>query len=149
MLNAHSLYCCLGYVAASRPWEGYPSTTGLRAELVVCPIYCTKRYFFFLQIHTYSCYTAKSLDFLFSCQTLLNPPHSSLRVSNSLEVISHSEPCQRHLSAASSDACRMSSVSDYAQISNPRVTLACTHKTPSSKCWDVLAAFRVTQKPKT
>lgn len=145
MLRGHSLCCSVRHVAVFFPGEGYPSTTGIRADLVVRPVYCTKKYFFLFQIHTYSCQTANSLDFLSSHQTLLNAPHSSLRVPSSLTEISDSEPRQRHLPAASSDVCRRSSTSDYAQTSNPRVTLTCIHRMPPPKSWDVLAAFQVTR----
>lgn len=83
---------------------------------------------------------AKSLDFS-SCQTLLNPHHSTLRVPKSPAEISDSELCQSHLPAASSDVCGRSSISEYAQLSNLIIILACTHKTPAPKCGDGLASF--------
>lgn len=149
MLRGHSLDWCVGHVSVFFPGEGYPSTTGITADLVLCPVYCTKNILLLFQIQTYSCHAAKSLDLPFSCQNLLNLPHSSLRIPSSLAKIRDAESHQRHLPAASSDVCWRSSISDYAQISDLRVTLTCTHKRPPPKCRHRLAAFWVIQNSMT
>lgn len=156
MLRACSL-CCVEHVTVLCSWEGqllnptFSHWNKGKSGSMSNPLY--QKSSFFLWIHRYSCYTAKSLNFLSSCQALLNPPHSSLSAPNSLAEISDSKLGRGLtlllLSAANSDVCLGSSTTDDAELSNLRATLACAHRTPPLSHQDALVAFRDIQKWKT